>query len=620
MGSGLARFKGFPLLRKDLLEQAARRRTYSVRVLFALCLLIIFLIYFRQLLRQFDVDTASILGSGRNLFQYLAASMIIGLYLLVPALVAGIFPAERERGTMELLWITELRPTEILLESYLGRLVTIVMLLLVAVPLLTLSYTLGGITETLILVTVYFLFLTTFQLSALALFFSAAARTPLRAILGTYVTILALNAILPFFLARLLYDKWLPLLLSPMGLYFNFGLHSVSRSGDIPLELWINSVPALLSGILFLVMARFVLVREFSPRARSRLRFPGASEHQARVSRRFRQDTLIKGLPDTKPVAWRESRPLVTRRLFRAGLWLALAAEFVVFGLALHGVLTSHARYPGDSDLLHTCSVILFINWTMAVLATALRGASAFPAERSHQTLEVLLTSPLSSAELVRQKWKGIRRTLILPVLTLLPFVLLRTILLAMHALGYARGRYFDEVTWVPYLTIGVLSILIYLPLTAFFSLWVGLRSRTTTRAALSALFLIFAGIFAPLFLLSVFEPRDPTLMVLSPISILFMGESGFVPDENTLAWLIFANFALYGTWLALFRFLCLKQADMFLKRVAAPGDDADRGGSGIQQVPNTVQSGVPSGDQVYLKIGDEIAPGSGRDPAPDPD
>jgi hypothetical protein len=118
--------------------------------------------------------------------------------------------------------------------------------------------------------------------------------------------------------------------------------------------------------------------------------------------------------PDVEPVRWREryvlgliTGPLV-RRLPR---WLALtlvAVGSAAFNGYLFGVL---ARGPAA---LMTLTVEIFIICITAgvFLIAGLRGAEAITIERQAGTWEALLLTPLTDAELIRQKFRGINDTL----------------------------------------------------------------------------------------------------------------------------------------------------------------------------------------------------------------
>ncbi|MCY2963560.1 MAG: hypothetical protein NT069_07910, partial [Planctomycetota bacterium] len=88
-----------PLLAKELIEQAARKRTYFVRVFYAVLLQFFGLLMFAE--RFSNTSNAwGILGHGRELFAFLTGLQFAGVYFFMPALVCGVITSEKERATM----------------------------------------------------------------------------------------------------------------------------------------------------------------------------------------------------------------------------------------------------------------------------------------------------------------------------------------------------------------------------------------------------------------------------------------------------------------------------------------------------------------------------------------
>ena len=61
----------------------------------------------------------------------------------------------------------------------------------------------------------------------------------------------------------------------------------------------------------------------------------------------------------------------------------------------------------------------------LVILIISVRGSTLFSGERSRQTLEILLSTPLCSRDLVRQKYFGVQRLLLVlsvPLLTAVAF------------------------------------------------------------------------------------------------------------------------------------------------------------------------------------------------------
>ena len=94
-------------------------------------------------------NTFGLGGSGTNYGMYLFMFLIIFqvglLAFITPALTAGAISSERERQTLDLLFVTPLAPFSILWGKLLASMSFVVLLLILSIPLFSLVFLLGGI-------------------------------------------------------------------------------------------------------------------------------------------------------------------------------------------------------------------------------------------------------------------------------------------------------------------------------------------------------------------------------------------------------------------------------------------------------------------------------------------
>ena len=133
-----------PLLGKELAEQAARKRTYVLRCAYAALLFIAFCVVFYGEAREVR-SGFELLGRGRGMFVALVYIQFVGVLAFLPATMSGVITQEKEQRSLELLLLTDLRPSEILLQKYLGHLIPIFTFLLLSLPLLAICYAFGGV-------------------------------------------------------------------------------------------------------------------------------------------------------------------------------------------------------------------------------------------------------------------------------------------------------------------------------------------------------------------------------------------------------------------------------------------------------------------------------------------
>ena len=84
-------------------------------------------------------------GFGQSLFLWLIIFQMVLLAFITPALTAGAISSERERQTMDLLFVTRLPPFSILWGKLLASMSFALLLLLLSVPIFSLVFLFGGI-------------------------------------------------------------------------------------------------------------------------------------------------------------------------------------------------------------------------------------------------------------------------------------------------------------------------------------------------------------------------------------------------------------------------------------------------------------------------------------------
>src|SRR5579863_9468285 len=183
---------GLPLLSKELIEQAARKRTYVIRVVYASLLFLSSFVFFFDIMSVGSASPLAVLGKGRAMFEMLVYLQFGGVYLFMPAITCGVVTLEKERASLPLLFITRLGPWTIVIEKLMSRVIPMLGFLLLSLPLLAFAYSLGGITVAQLGGALWMLFLAVFQMGTLALACSTFFRTTASAFVGSYLLGLAL--------------------------------------------------------------------------------------------------------------------------------------------------------------------------------------------------------------------------------------------------------------------------------------------------------------------------------------------------------------------------------------------------------------------------------------------
>jgi ABC-type transport system involved in multi-copper enzyme maturation permease subunit len=223
---------------------------------------------------------------------------------------------------------------------------------------------------------------------------------------------------------------------------------------------------------------------------------------------------------------------------------------------------------------LETLTTLVIMLWFLSVLLVSVQAASLIAGERTHQTLDVLCTTPLTSRQILLQKYRSVQRlmrVLWVPFFTLIFFKCWWG-----GMVGFNHPwRGFDS--WL-YVICSTLSVCIYLPLIAWLSLYVGMLVKSQARAVVAALGALVGWCLVPMMLIVlplgvIFQPPGNSgfgfLFLLSPAAIVPLNEFSEWHELANLPWVaVVLNFMGYGMCLFLLRQLCLASADRLLGRV----------------------------------------------------
>jgi ABC-type transport system involved in multi-copper enzyme maturation permease subunit len=594
---------GLPLLSKELIEQAARRRTFVIRVVYATILFLMSSLFFYQTLEIASGSPLAVLGHGKDMFGWLVGIQFAGIYFFMPAMTSGVITQEKERASLQLLFLTRLGPWTILFEKLLGRLVPMGCFLLLSLPLLGFAYTLGGVSRDMLWKGTWMLFLATIQMGTLALMCSAFFRTTVVAFMASYVIafVMFFGPYFCFLVAYLLglllgidferlFTQMFPnpspgLFITGAFPFFTppyFILSTVVPGGIGTWPVVIHSVIILsVSGGCLALARRFIVARAFLPSHNAAMSLFKAIDRGGIPMRNRQTATQVVHsddalLPADEPIAWRETTKRLlghTRYMWR----IVLVAEVPLIAVCLLIGVSDSMAAPVIS------AIMTFVLWMLAVLVISVKSASLVAGERTHQTLDVLCASPLTGREIVLQKFRGVRRLIVAlwaPFLTISLFVPWWHQQSLQHRNNMANNRFSAEM----YLACAVLSVGVYFPLVAWLSFSFGLTARTQIRAIIGSMAAVAVWCIAPVvfFVLPLsIMARSPNMLLstaewqsltefaslFSPATIVFVNEGG-VLHEYPGPWIsVWLNFAFYGAALVAFRALCLKNADRWLGR-----------------------------------------------------
>lgn len=136
-----------PIIGRELTQRMRGARSYvAISVFVGILAIATYLIFETVVANGSQWDITARTGAGRAVFEWtvLIMTALVGFFL--PGFTAGAIAGERERQTLATLQVTLLRTRSILVGKVLSAVAFLLLLVVAAMPVLAVSYVLGGIT------------------------------------------------------------------------------------------------------------------------------------------------------------------------------------------------------------------------------------------------------------------------------------------------------------------------------------------------------------------------------------------------------------------------------------------------------------------------------------------
>ncbi len=383
----------FPMLSKELLEQAQQKRTYAFRFLYCLILYIIVLINVVPGLLEIR-DPLQHLGRGKDVFDQIFWIQSFMVVIFMPILTSGTISHEKERNTLQLLLLTRLSSWNIVFEKLLSRLLTMLGFLLMSLPLMAVAYAMGGVVSADVWNAFESQLMLAFLVGAISVACSSYCASSFAALMMSYLISILAMTVLSCCSPFLFFSRIWPMG-GPGAFRFLFQL--------------IFSIPSFIVGTGVLLYARNVLfdratVQPSNPLLRL-FRWFDEKFHelnQNSVTRGIQVLRTSGSLPEFAPIAWRE------RTHSLAGSPTHLMRLFSIMMIPLSVILFFALTETGASS--NSLGPIIVFLWIVSLLVVFLGSTPLFIKEKGRQTLDVLLSIPVSTEELLEEKRAGVAR------------------------------------------------------------------------------------------------------------------------------------------------------------------------------------------------------------------
>ncbi len=418
-----------PVFAYEWLTSSRRWQMYASRSLVvALLLSALLFVWLSQVIDRPEITIHQLAEVGERFFYGVVGMQLTLVLLAAPAYTAGAVCMDRARGSLTHLLVTDLSSAEIVLGKLAARLIPVVGVVACGLPVLAFTIFFGGVDPEAVLGAFLIALGVALLSSTLALTFSIWAGKTHEVLLGVYLVQAVWLLALPLWreLTRWPsgFDGWE--LTNPYWLSFAPYLQPGATDLTEPLVFFAVCL-ALSFALIVLSVAeiRRVTLRHGHEAPRSAI--PGPAGFWRKLTRDTR---LSDAWLDNDPVLWLEWNRAHGSRWGRR-IWAIYAVLAVIFSfIAMWQLVESHR--PDEFPSL--------VNATLAAIGLLLLSVHAVTAladERVRGSLDVLLTTPLSTAAIVRAKWWGTYRLVF--SLALLP-----TLVAAVAA--FERGQWLGAV------------------------------------------------------------------------------------------------------------------------------------------------------------------------------
>jgi ABC-type Na+ efflux pump permease subunit len=462
-----------PVVERELRVAARGRATYRVRFWAVFVMLGVFLWF----MAASGIDQSSSRYGQEAMSYLLIPAFVLSLFIGVIA-TADCVSFEKREGTLGLLFLTDLKGYDVICGKLAANSLNALYGLVAILPVMGLPVMLGGVTfGQFVKLAVLLLSTMIFSLSV-GIYVSTCCRSDRKAMFFTVLILLAVAG--------------LPLMYAAIG----------EESGFIPeTELWKSLV---LSPVYGLIQTMTSGVASGSP-------FPEFSYWLCILWLWSFAAALIAAASSRVPQSWQESGPKKKTRLSRFKLgfrirarspkgrvwlernpffWLALQGEessprnvwlFVLGILAiwLLGALKLGMRDMADQVIVTPTMFILVMPLQIWIASEASR---RFCEDRSNNTFETLLSTPLSARQIIQGQWLALIRQFAGPIALVLVWELL------IRICGPSRQEYGATTPPLWLQDIGFLAETVAL---AWAGMWLGLKCKGRIRAILGALLLV---------------------------------------------------------------------------------------------------------------------------------
>lgn len=456
-----------PIVRRELRLASRRKGTYRMRTLTALLAIVLSMLFL------FVFALAQNAQAGRSLFETLSYSLFGLCALSGIFLTADCLSEEKREGTLGLLFLTDLKGYDVVTGKFMAASLNAFYGLVAVFPVMALPLIMGGVTGSefwrMVLALVNMMF---FSLS-LGIYVSAKCRDSQKAIGNTLAFLIVFTAFLPFLDfaisgVRLPVILWRTALVSPFYPFWAAFENVYLTSGNL---FWKSLVISHVVAWFFYLLSCHTVLHSWQDKpfqASLIKRFWNWN-----VSGRARNARTREALLEQNPISW----------LMSGGHHL----RWTIWGLVVLIVGTAGGVHIYQGGAGGASMMAAWMMWPMLFVIKvlmAIRASLFFAESRRSGALELLLSTPLSNAEIVRGQWLAMRRLFLWPIIAIVVSQLGLILLTFLSSDDMAAAFVLMFVAGGVGMY-GLLKFVMDVLAIIWFGLWMGLSCRKPNRAAL---------------------------------------------------------------------------------------------------------------------------------------
>jgi len=406
-----------PIFEKELRTASRQKKIFALRSIYLLILTAViycaWIANFRAFASANVYNMSQMSQIGLTLLSTIGIFQFIALQLIAPVLTCTAISDEINASTLGTLMMTPITSFQIVAGKLFSKLLTMLLLLLISLPLLTVVRVFGGIEWNLILKLLAMTISSALFAAAVSLTFSIFHKKAYAAIIMTYITLISLYFVFPLLLA------YSSIISAGKSLYYGSILNPFSSLTMLISEAFnpglsrpaaFSMIEPLHQCILLLVLTFILLIfcsiivryialhlaageNVYKPRSKQKTTSTNDShDPDLFVTRRTR---TLSG----NPVLWKEVHtPLIASR----------RSQVILILFTIAALIFTYAKTWSESnqEYFHTLYTLVFM--LISLIVAGIFSAITITGEKEAATFEVLLTTPLTARQIVYGKAMGV--------------------------------------------------------------------------------------------------------------------------------------------------------------------------------------------------------------------